>query len=218
MRVLLAEDTIEEQVKVKTLLERKGCEVTIVDKGEDALKLLENQKYDLIILDNILKDFTEGLYVARRIRAVDKNTPVIMYSSDKDIDKSASEINVSFSKKDISLLESLIRKHSGQKSYDNMPPTQAFLEYSLEILHSCLTPNGFKDAETSFGKLENMLKQENVEQIYLDRVNEAKSTLQEINKRFDVNADVFSRDYIKPLEKMRDILLKVQEDFSRRYN
>jgi len=179
--------------------------------------ILKNEKYDLIVLDNNLKDTIEGFYVAKDVRNRDKSTPIIIYSDQEELVKSVQEIGVDFSKKDISLLESLIIKHSGQTLYNNMSPSKAFLEYSLEILHNCLTPYGFKNAETSFSKLENMLREENVEQSYLNRVDEAKSIFQEMSKTFDIKADVFSREYTKHLEKIRDILLKTQEDFSSKY-
>jgi PAS domain S-box-containing protein len=49
--VLVAEDNSINQVVAKAMLEHIGCRVTVVDNGQDALRVLERERYDLLLLD-----------------------------------------------------------------------------------------------------------------------------------------------------------------------
>ena len=51
MKLLLAEDDLDLQNAVKTLLERSGYSVDAVDNGADAVDYTESAEYDGMILD-----------------------------------------------------------------------------------------------------------------------------------------------------------------------
>ncbi|HTM62976.1 MAG TPA: ATP-binding protein [Gammaproteobacteria bacterium] len=79
LNLLLVEDNITNQKIAKIMLEGIGCEVDIVNNGEEALsKLNASQSYDTILMDIGLPDM-DGYEVASRIRKRDhlKNIPII---------------------------------------------------------------------------------------------------------------------------------------------
>ncbi len=51
LKILVAEDNMTNQKVIERVLERAGHNVDLVNNGEEALDILENQRYDLIILD-----------------------------------------------------------------------------------------------------------------------------------------------------------------------
>jgi disulfide oxidoreductase YuzD len=104
-----------------------------------------------------------------------------------------------------------------EKLYDDLLPAQAFLEHSLNILHDCLTPDGFNSAKQTFEKLESMLKAEQVEHKFITQVQKAKSILEKMKKEFNEHSNVLSKDYTQPLAEMRDILLNEQKEFAEIY-
>ncbi|WP_244671026.1 ATP-binding protein [Pseudomonas sp. RtIB026] len=62
--VLLVEDTAASRIVLQAQLEVLGCQVTAVETGADALRALEQHRYDIVLLDWHLPD-TTGFEVAR---------------------------------------------------------------------------------------------------------------------------------------------------------
>jgi hypothetical protein len=112
-------------------------------------------------------------------------------------------------------------KNIGQRykmnKYDGMSAPELFLEYSLEVLHSCLTPHGFSEAQESFGRLESMLTNEKVQTEISEKVQRAKSILTEMKSKYGLDANPFSEEYVEPLTEMRDLLLETQQEFEQNY-
>lgn len=69
MHVLVAEDTPASQLVIRTLLERRGHHVTMVDNGTAALKAARGGGFDLVLLDRQMPGLS-GLEAARAIRAL----------------------------------------------------------------------------------------------------------------------------------------------------
>jgi len=51
LRILLAEDSVVNQKLVVRLLEKRGCDVTVVEDGLAALEALEKSTFDLVLMD-----------------------------------------------------------------------------------------------------------------------------------------------------------------------
>jgi two-component system alkaline phosphatase synthesis response regulator PhoP/two-component system response regulator VicR len=68
-RVLVAEDEPNILRLLQVQLERAGCEVSVAEDGEQALKLLSEQQFDLAILD-VMMPYVDGIAVLRQIRSV----------------------------------------------------------------------------------------------------------------------------------------------------
>ncbi|MBN1599768.1 MAG: response regulator [Bacteroidales bacterium] len=80
MNILYAEDDIMMQKVVIKALIRLGYEITTVDDGVEALEAIENEKFDLIILD-VFMPKASGFEVVEYMRENLKiNTPVLMIS------------------------------------------------------------------------------------------------------------------------------------------
>lgn len=62
---------------VRAMLATKGYEVADASSGEDALKRVRSEKYDLVLLDNWLPGIT-GIEVCREIRAGSDITIIVM--------------------------------------------------------------------------------------------------------------------------------------------
>lgn len=70
MRILLAEDNRTNQQVALQLLKRLGCRAEGVGDGEEALKALRRERWDLLLLD-IQMPVLDGFETTRRIRAGD---------------------------------------------------------------------------------------------------------------------------------------------------
>jgi len=93
LNILVAEDNFVNQRLVKELLTRKNCNVDIVDNGLKIFDLLEEKRYDIILMD-IQMPVMDGLEATSIIREIEKgtgkHTPIIgitAYSVIADRDK-----------------------------------------------------------------------------------------------------------------------------------
>jgi len=69
VRILLAEDDDSMRVYLKRALERTGYAVTAVDRGTEALKLLQDESYDLLLTDIVMPEL-DGIELAQRASAI----------------------------------------------------------------------------------------------------------------------------------------------------
>lgn len=69
MRILVAEDTPASQLVIKTMLERRGHAVVVVDNGKAAVHAASTQGFDLLLLDIQMPVMT-GYEAAEAIRAM----------------------------------------------------------------------------------------------------------------------------------------------------
>ncbi|TMG72912.1 MAG: response regulator [Betaproteobacteria bacterium] len=83
-QILVAEDNAVNQRVIVGILERAGHKVRVVGDGEQALDVLENERYDVIIMDLNMPELG-GLDAARAYRFMDPGAgqvPIIMVSAD----------------------------------------------------------------------------------------------------------------------------------------
>ena len=86
LRVLLADDDPTAQRLTQLLLEGQNYEVIVVDNGEDALKSLQEDEPDLVLLD-IGMPKLDGFTICQRIRSLSQVPIVIVTGRDAPADK-----------------------------------------------------------------------------------------------------------------------------------
>ncbi|KRK48508.1 response regulator [Secundilactobacillus kimchicus] len=85
-KILVVDDERPITDIMKFNLNKEGYDVAVASDGEEALKLVESEKPDLIVLDLMLPK-VDGLEVARQVR-MKHDTPIIMVTAkDSEIDK-----------------------------------------------------------------------------------------------------------------------------------
>lgn len=86
-RVLLLEDDANIVELLSIHLHDLGCEVVAVANGQEGLTAVQEQSFDLVILDLMLPGMN-GMDVCRRIRQTDRHTPILILSAkSEEIDK-----------------------------------------------------------------------------------------------------------------------------------
>ena len=75
MKILLVEDNFLNQKVVTFHLQKKNYEVVSTDNGRDALKIIENQDIDLILMDIMLPGMN-GFEITAEIRKREKKARV----------------------------------------------------------------------------------------------------------------------------------------------
>ncbi|MCE3297291.1 MAG: sensor hybrid histidine kinase [Crocinitomicaceae bacterium] len=67
LKIMVVEDNLMNQFLIKTILEKKGIKHDIVENGKQALLQLENDSYDIILMDLMMPEM-DGISCARFIR------------------------------------------------------------------------------------------------------------------------------------------------------
>jgi len=130
-KLLLVEDDRELGESIVDSLEMQGYLVEHVLSGEDALQLLQNYAYDLVILDWELPGIS-GIELLKTLRAKDAKTPIFFLTGRKDMD---------------SLLSGL---ETGADDYINKP---FLLQELLARVRSRLRRPGLTPSKTQVGYL-----------------------------------------------------------------
>ena len=120
MKVLYAEDERQLSVAVAEILKMEGFEVTAVYDGGQALKALEQDFFDAVILD-IMMPVADGMEVLRNMREKGDHTAVLMLTAKATLDDRITGLSTGaddylakpFAMKElVARLHSLIRRNS----------------------------------------------------------------------------------------------------------
>ncbi|MGM0969309.1 MAG: response regulator transcription factor [Bacillota bacterium] len=79
-KILVVEDEKKIARVLSLELEYEGYEVTVKETGMDGLKALEEESFDLVLLDVMLPELS-GLEVLRRVRKTNTATPIILITA-----------------------------------------------------------------------------------------------------------------------------------------
>jgi len=87
-RALVVDDDPGMQDLVASILEEGGFECQVTETGTEAHRQVEEQEFDLLIIDRKLPD-TDGVYLLRQLRARDIVTPAIIITAHPSVDTAA---------------------------------------------------------------------------------------------------------------------------------
>jgi CheY-like chemotaxis protein len=82
-KILWADDEIDLLRSHHMYLNERGYDVTPVSNGEDALALLQQEHFDLVLLDEMMPGL-DGLSTLEQMKARDANVPVIMITKNEE--------------------------------------------------------------------------------------------------------------------------------------
>ena len=85
MKLLLAEDTIDLNRAICTVLRHEGHETVSAIDGQEALEYLKSDSFDCIILD-IMMPKKNGIEVLRELRSCNILTPVLLLTAKAEVD------------------------------------------------------------------------------------------------------------------------------------
>ena len=123
-RILLVDDENDLRMLVAERLGMEGYHVAEAARVKDAVKMLGQSEYDLLLLDVRLPDGT-GLDVLKYMKDAGKNTPVIMLTGTTGLDIAVESVRL------------------GARDYVTKP---AKLSYLLHSIRELLTGNGHETA------------------------------------------------------------------------
>lgn len=96
MKILICEDNKMASRTMSVVLEREGYQTTTAEDGNVAIGMLNENNYDLVIVD-IHLPYHSGLELVKYLRSdLQKKTPVLIVSafSDPQVQKQAGELGV----------------------------------------------------------------------------------------------------------------------------
>lgn len=176
LRILLVED--EENIRdvVKLNLEMEDYEVVATGNGKEALKIVDQQHFDLLVLDVMLPEI-DGFQLCEKIRLTNMEVPIIFLTAkDTALDrvqglkKGADDyLTKPFNLEELLLrVNNLIKRTS--KSPDNTPESYQFGENKINF--------ATYEAEGNPGKFTLTKKEAMLLKLLIDRKNEVVSRQQ----------------------------------------
>jgi PAS domain S-box-containing protein len=79
-KILFADDALDNRRLVEHLLKKTGAQITLVENGQEAIDVLRNEQFDLILMD-IQMPIVDGLTATRAIRKAGIATPIVAISA-----------------------------------------------------------------------------------------------------------------------------------------
>jgi len=92
-KILVIDDEAGIRSSLKGILEDEGYSIKTVVTGEDALKLLKGQNFDLILLDIWLPQMN-GIEILEKIKKMDENPQVVMISGHGSVETAVQAIKL----------------------------------------------------------------------------------------------------------------------------
>jgi DNA-binding response OmpR family regulator len=92
-QILIVEDEPKISRVLQLELEYENYHTEITNNGKDALRLLKEKEWDLVLLDIMIPELS-GLEVLRRIRRTDESTPIILLTARDEIHDKVSGLDI----------------------------------------------------------------------------------------------------------------------------
>lgn len=92
-KILLVDDETDFTENMKKLLERRGYHVTTANSGEGAIKALNRQSYDVMVLDLKMPGM-DGITTLKEIRRLELSTQILVLTGFGAIDTALEAMNL----------------------------------------------------------------------------------------------------------------------------
>lgn len=92
-RILIIDDETSIRSSLRGILEDEGFQVQTADSGEEGLRLMEKQNFDLLLLDIWLPEMG-GLDVLRKVMSIDDNPAVVIISGHGTVDTAVKAVKM----------------------------------------------------------------------------------------------------------------------------
>jgi DNA-binding response OmpR family regulator len=77
MKILVVDDDPSIRTLYKEELEDEGYEVVVASSGDEAIRLFQDEKPDIVTLDILMPDM-DGIQVLRKMKEINPRLPIIM--------------------------------------------------------------------------------------------------------------------------------------------
>jgi DNA-binding response OmpR family regulator len=91
--ILIVEDEKKLSRVLQLELEYENYQTEIAENGKDALRLMEEKEWDLVLLDIMIPELS-GLEVLRRIRRTDDTTPILLLTARDEVHDKVSGLDL----------------------------------------------------------------------------------------------------------------------------
>ncbi|MCM3740462.1 response regulator transcription factor [Oceanobacillus luteolus] len=92
-KILIVEDEQKLSRVLQLELEYENYETEVADNGKDALRMMEEQEWDLVLLDIMIPELS-GLEVLRRVRRIDEDTPIVLLTARDEVHDKVSGLDL----------------------------------------------------------------------------------------------------------------------------
>lgn len=92
-KILIIEDEQKLSRVLQLELEYESYQTAIADNGTEAIRLLEEEEWDLVLLDIMIPELS-GLEVLRRVRRFDEMTPIILLTARDEVHDKVSGLDL----------------------------------------------------------------------------------------------------------------------------
>jgi CheY-like chemotaxis protein len=117
--ILITDDSIVSRKKLKVMLKDTGYEISLAKNGREALSMIDENQYDLMLLDLLMPDIT-GVEVLKHLNEEHNDISVIVVSA--DIQDATRELCFKY----------------GAKAFLNKPPSEDEL---IDAINKALSEN-----------------------------------------------------------------------------
>lgn len=140
MNILVVEDEIQIAQSLKKSFEAEGYTARTAEDGKTALQILEQEKFDAILLDWRMPEIS-GLEVCRRLRASGNQTPIILLTALSDISNKIEALEIGaddYITKPFSFEEVLARIKAVLRRSQSPVTALIFDEFKLDLMSRVL--------------------------------------------------------------------------------
>jgi DNA-binding response OmpR family regulator len=149
MEILIAEDESQIAEPLRKNLLEEGHHAMLAKDGEEALHLVENIEFDVIVLDWKMPKIS-GIEVCRRLREMGNNTPILLLTALSQVSNKVEALNSGaddYITKPFSFEELLARIKAIKRRYNMEKELLVYDNFSLDLINRKVESHGNQKIE-----------------------------------------------------------------------